>query len=221
MKLTIVAATGRIGRLLVEQALATGHQVTAVARHPEGVRSDVRTVRVDLLRPDRSLLVDALDGADAVLSGLGPRSKADYGVTASGTRAVAEAMKETGVRRIVAVSAAPVSTVASPGRPAPPRHDPGEGLVMRTLLTPAVKAVLGTHYADLAAMEDVLRDSGLDWTVARPPRLNDGPVTATYRTAFERNLRRGLSVSRADVAHFMLDALDRPETVGHAMGIAS
>jgi putative NADH-flavin reductase len=221
MKLTIVAATGRIGRLLVDQALAAGHEATAVARHPDGFRSDVRIVQADLLDPDQAVLESALDGVDAVLSGLGPRSKAEYGIATKGTRPIVEAMKETGVRRIVAVSAAPVSTTASPGRPPPPRHDPGEGFVMRHLLTPVIKAVLRAHYADLVLMEEILADSGLDWTVVRPPQLKDKPLSATYRTAFEQNLRRGVSVSRADVAHLMLAVLDRPETIGHAIGIGS
>lgn len=64
-------------------------------------------------------------------------------------------------------------------------------------------------------------DSGLDFTVVRPPQLTDKPLTGTYRTALERNLRRSTSVSRADVAHLMLDVIDRPETIGHALGIAS
>lgn len=163
MKLTVIAATGRIGRLLVDQALAAGHEVTAVARHPEGFGSDVRVVRVDLLRADPPALSSAVDGADAVLSGLGPRSKREFRIATAGTRLVLEAMKETGVRRIVAVSAAPVSTTASLGRPTPPRHDPGEGMVMRYVLTPAIRTVLRAHYDDLARMEDALRDSGLDW----------------------------------------------------------
>ena len=221
MKLTIIAATGRIGRNLVDQALAAGHEVTAVARHPEGFRSDVRVVRADLLRADPSALSSAVDGADAVLSGLGPRSKRELGIATAGTRLVLEAMKETGVRRIVAVSAAPVSTTASPGRPTPPRHDPGEGVVMRYVLTPAIRTVLRAHYDDLARMEDALREIGLDWTVIRPPRLKDTPLTGTYRTALDRNLRRGTSVGRADVAHLMLGVLERPETIGHALGVAT
>ena len=221
MKLTVIAATGRIGRLLVDQALAAGHEVTAVARQPEDFRSDVRVVRVDLLRADPSALSSAVDGADAVLSGLGPRSKRELGIATAGTRLVLEAMKETGVRRIVAVSAAPVSTTASPGRPTPPRHDPGEGVVMRYVLTPAIRTVLRAHYDDLARMEDALRDSGLDWTVIRPPQLKDTPLTGTYRTALDQNLRRGTSVGRADVAHLMLGVLERPETIGHALGVAT
>jgi len=54
----------------------------------------------------------------------------------------------------------------------------------------------------------------------RPPRLTDRPPTGTYRTAIGRNLRHGLLIARADVAHLMLDMLDRPETIGQAVGIA-
>jgi hypothetical protein len=129
-------------------------------------------------------------------------------------------MQTTGVRRLVVVSAAPVGTVASPGRPTPPRHDPGDGFVMRHLLTPVTKAILRRHYADLATMEDAVRDSGLDWTIVRPPRLTDKPLTGRYRTAYGENLRRGLTVSRADVAQLMLRALDQPAAVKQTIGIA-
>ena len=160
-------------------------------------------------------------GADAVLSGLGARSKADEGVAERGTRAIVAAMQSAGVRRLVVVSAAPIGTVASPGRPHPPRHDPGDGVFSRYLAMPIVKAALRAHYADLAEMEDVLRDSDLDWTIVRPPRLTSKPVTGRYRTAYGRNIRRGLFASRADVAHYMLQALSQPGTFRQTVGIAS
>ena len=129
-------------------------------------------------------------------------------------------MRAAGVRRIIAVSAAPIGTVPSPGRPHPPGHDPGDGFVVRYLADPVVKRVLREHYADLARMEDVLRGSDLDWTAVRPPRLTNKPVTGRYRTAYGQNIRRGLFVSRADVAHYMLRALDQPATFGQTVGIA-
>jgi putative NADH-flavin reductase len=219
MKLTIVAATGRIGHELVTQALAAGHDVTAVARRPRDLPAAVRAVTVDLAAADPGVLADAVAGADAVLSGLGPRSIRESGITTPGTRAIVTAMRATGVRRLVVVSAAPVSTVASAGNPNPPRHDPGEGFVTRHVLTPMVKRILTQHYADLATMEDLLRDSGLDWTVVRPPRLNDKPLSGRYRSAYGRNVRGGVSVGRADVAHLMLDLLNRPDSVGQAVGV--
>src|SRR6266550_2523240 len=104
MKLTIFAATGGIGRQVLDQALAAGHDVTAVVRNPKKL-SDVavRTVTADLAAADPAVLESAVDGADAVISGLGPRSNAEAGVAAHGTRAIVEAMHATGVRRIVVV----------------------------------------------------------------------------------------------------------------------
>jgi putative NADH-flavin reductase len=221
MKLTVFAATGGIGRQLLDQALAAGHDVTAVVRNPAPLPAEVRAVTADLTTAGPAALEPAVAGADAVLSGLGPRSRADAGVASRGTLAIVEAMRATGVRRVVVVSAAPVATVASPGRPDPPRHDPGDGLVTRRVLMPLLLATLREVYRDLALMEDALRDSTLDWTVVRPPRLTDGPLTGTYRTALGRNLRGGLLVSRADVAHLMLATLDRPETIGQTIGIAN
>jgi putative NADH-flavin reductase len=220
MKVTIFGATGGIGRQILEQAIAADHDVTAVVRSPKNLSGKVRTVIADLAAPHPAVLESAVGGADAVLSGLGPRPLSETGIASRGTRAIVAAMKATGVRRIVVVSAAPISTVPSPGRLNPPKHDPGDGFFMRHLLGPLTKAALRKPYADLAVMEDILRDSGLDWTVVRPPRLTDKPLTGIYRTAYGQNLRRGLFISRADVAHLMLSVLEQPETIKQAIGIA-
>ena len=133
MKLTIVAATGGIGRQLLEQALAAGHDVTAVARNPGRLPPvPARAVTADLASADPAALRGAVEGADAVLSGLGARSKAEAGVAWRGTWALTQAMRAAGVGRIVVVSAAPVGAVPSPARPHPPRHDPGDGFLLPT-----------------------------------------------------------------------------------------
>src|ERR1700722_8609693 len=131
MELTIIAATGGVGRLILEQAIAAGHRVTAVARHPERLDKDVRSVTVDFDDPDHQALRSAVQGADAVLSGLGARRVSESGVASRGTQAIVAAMQSAGTRRIIVVSAAPVATVPSPGRPSPPKHDPGEGFFTR------------------------------------------------------------------------------------------
>ena len=225
MKLTIFAATGGIGQQILGQAVAAGHDVTAVVRNPGKLSGQVRAVQADLATANAEALAPAVAGADAVLSGLGPRSKAEYGIVTTGTRAITGAMQAAGVRRIVVVSAAPVGTVASPGQPDPPKHDPGEGFIMRHALTPMVKAAFGKSYADLAQMEEELADSGLDWTVVRPPRLinktlTNKPLTGSYRTAYGQNVRRGVFISRADVAHLMIAVLGEPETVKQIIGVA-
>jgi putative NADH-flavin reductase len=225
MKLTIFAATGGIGRQILEQAIDAGHDVTAVVRNPQKLPAElsrqVRVVTADLAAPDPAMLKSAVAGADAVLSGLGATSNSEAGVAAQGTRAIAAAMKAAGARRIVVVSAAPIGTVPSPARPNPPKHDPGDGFIMRHVLSPLTKAAFRRHYADLAQMEDVLRNSDLEWTAVRPPRLTDKPLTGTYRTARGQNLRRGAFISRADVAHYMLRALDQPETIRQTIGLAN
>ncbi|MEU2874576.1 NAD(P)-binding oxidoreductase [Streptomyces olivoreticuli] len=222
MKLTIFAATGGIGRHLLEQAVTAGHEVTAAVRSPATLMTpQVRIVTADLAAADPETLRAAVEGADAVLSGLGPRSGSEIGVARQGTQAIVTAMRAAGVRRLVVVSAAPVGTVPSPGRPNPRRHDPGDGFLMRHLGAPLIKRVLRERYADLAAMEDVLRDSGLDWTAVRPPRLTDKPLTGAYRTAYGQNVRGGHSIPRADVAHCMLHILERPATIGRTIGLAT
>src|SRR5215207_329077 len=220
MKLTIFAATGGIGRQALEQAVAAGHDVTAVVRNPKKLSRQVRTVTADLATPDVAALESAVAGADAVLSGLGPRSNSEAGIAWRGTRAIVQAMQATDVRRIVVVSAAPIGTVPSPGRPTPPKHDPGDGFFMRNLFSRIARVAFRKRYADLARMEDVVRDSGLDWTVIRPPQLTDKPLTGIYRTAYGQNLRGGWSISRADVANLMLRVLEQPETIGRAVGVA-
>lgn len=114
MKLTIVAATGGIGRQILPQAVAAGHDVTAVVRHPAKITADVRVVQADLSDPDPVPLAAAMDGADAVLSGLGGNSRADEDVAAGGTQAIVTAMKTAGARRIIVVSAAPIGTFRHP-----------------------------------------------------------------------------------------------------------
>jgi putative NADH-flavin reductase len=222
MKITIIAATGGIGRHVVEQSVADGHEVTAVARRPRDLPPGVRTVAVDFAHPDTEALRDAVRGADAVLSGLGPRDpRADAGITSRGTQAVVDAMQAEHVRRIIIVSAAPVGPVPVAGQPTPPKHDPGDGFFMRHLGSPVARALFGAHYADLAIAEQILRESGLEWTVSRPPKLTRKPLTGVYRTAMNRNVRGGFSVPRADVAHHMLRMVSQPETIKQIVGIAS
>ncbi|MFF8406401.1 NAD(P)-dependent oxidoreductase [Streptomyces sp. NPDC015684] len=209
MNLTVFGATGGIGREIVRQALDAGHRVTAVVRDPArlGVTGDALEVfRADLSDPDR--LGTAVAGRDAVLSGLGPRTRKDAGVTTRLTRNVLRAMEAEGVRRLLVVSAAPVG-------PAP--QDDG---VLDRGVRSLVSAVLKDVYADLRAMEAELARSDTDWTSVRPPRLQDKPLTGHYRTVVGGSPRAGRFIARADVAHAMLSMIDDKGTVGQGVGVA-
>ena len=151
-------------------------------------------------------LVAAVDGRDAVLCALGPQGRSADPVNTPGVQAVVEAMRTTGGRRVLAVSAAPLGP-------------PGGGSAAYRAALPVLRRVLRDHYADLQQMEQLLRDSGLDWTVVRPPKLTDGPATGLQRTALEATAQGG-EVSRADVAAAMLQLLADPASVGHAYGVA-
>lgn len=209
MRLTVFGATGGTGRLVVEQALTAGHQVRAVVRTPAKLRlehHDLKVVKADVFAPES--LKGALDGTDAVVSALGAPTRKDAGqVCANGVRSILTAMRATGVRRIAAVSAQPVL-----------RSGEGEPLWFRKTVRPFIRAVYKNNYADLELMEQALRESDADWTVLRPPYLTDKPGTGRYRTALEANIT-GSSLSRADLATALLDVLDDPATVRHAIGV--
>lgn len=211
MRVTVFGASGGIGRELVTQAIGRGDEVTAVIRRSSAadLPAEAEIVRVDAF-DDPAALVPALDGRDAVLSGIGPRGRNDGPVAAPITAVIVEAMKQAGVPRIVAVSAAPVGP--------PPEHD---AFVNKRVLMPLIGSILKPVYDDLDQMEQVLRASGLDWTVVRPPKLTAKPATGAYRTVVGANIGRAFSVSRADVASAMLDALGDPATVGQPVGIAN
>ncbi|MFF1700109.1 NAD(P)-dependent oxidoreductase [Streptomyces sp. NPDC058257] len=212
MKLTVFGATGGVGGEIVRQALAAGHEVTAVVRDPSRLSAtgttgeSLEVFRADLTDPEA--LRAAVAGRDAVLSGLGARKRADAGITAQLTRSVVRAMEAEGVRRLVVVSAAPV------GPPAERRP------VVDRIVGSLVSTILKPVYDDLRTMEADLAASATDWTSVRPPRLQDKPVTGGYRKVVGGTPVSGRFIGRADVAHAMLAALDDLSTVKQGVGVA-
>ena len=118
-------------------------------------------------------------------------------------------MEASGVRRFVAVSAVPVGPVPE-----------GESFVNRRILLPFISAFVRDVYVDLAEMEDEIRRSTAQWTIVRPPKLVNKPLTGRYRTVVGGNVPRGYTISRADVADAMLAVLDDPATIGQTVGVA-
>ncbi|GAB2686601.1 NAD(P)-dependent oxidoreductase [Kribbella swartbergensis] len=211
MRITVFGATGGIGGQVVRQALDAGHKVTAVVRASSSYQVEdpsLEVFRVAGLTEAGSLL-EAVDGSQAVISGVGPRGRKDGPVASGSTRSILAAMAETGVRRFVAVSAAPLG-------PTPP----DESFLNRRLLLPAINAFAADVYADLRVMEADIVSSGTDWTIVRPPKLTNGPLTGTYRTVVGGTVSRGYTISRADVAHLMLSAVDDPSMSVQPVGVA-
>src|SRR5947199_3336817 len=123
MKLTIFAATGGIGRQLLAQAVAAGHEVTAVVRNPKRLSPEIRAIMADLAASDPVAIDSAIEGTDAVLSALGPRSISEAGITSQGTRAIVQAAKALGRGRGGVGRPAPAPAVPRPGGPGPTKHD--------------------------------------------------------------------------------------------------
>lgn len=205
-RLFILGTTGGIGRQLVNQALERRHLVTAFVRSPEklGARRDGLTViQGDVRDPDA--MSAALRGHDAILSTLGPPGPLRNTITSDSARAIVAAMQTTGMRRLVVVGVAALFLdIGMFGR-----------LLRNTLLRNVAD--------DSAEMERIVKATRLDWTIVRPPRLTNGPRTEYYGVAVD-HLPKGAggnaTVSRADVAHFMLDELEQPEHVRQVVGIA-
>jgi putative NADH-flavin reductase len=209
MKLTVFGATGGIGQEIVKQALAAGHQVTAVVRDPARFAvtgAGLTVFRADVRDPEA--LRQAVAGRDAVLSGLGARSTKDAGITTVLTRSVLRAMEAEGTRRLVVVSAAPVGP--------PPERQPLVDRIAGRVISRVLKSV----YDDLRLMEGELAHSATDWTSVRPPKLQDKPLTGRYRTVVGGTPRSGRVIARTDVAHAMLAVLDDASTVKQGVGVA-
>ena len=212
MKITVFGANGGIGSHVVRQALDAGHSVTAVVR--DLARFDVNHPALNvatvpgLTNPE--MLLPMLETSDAAISTVGPRGRKDGPVASTATRGILRAMEASGVRRFVAVSAVPVGQVPT-----------GESFINRRLLLPFISFFLRDLYSDLTEMEKAIQHSTTEWTIVRPPRLVNSPLTALYRTSVGGNVPCGYTISRANVAHAMIAALDDPATVKQTVGIAN
>ncbi|HEY3563056.1 MAG TPA: NAD(P)H-binding protein [Kribbella sp.] len=210
MKLVVFGASGRIGTELVRQAVAAGHAVTAVVREgsslqvplPElrlvAARSGVAGGRAEVVTADvmdpRSI-APILSGHDAVLSALGPRPKGPSDVLARSARSVLQAMGDSDVRRFLVVSVAGI-------------HSGGDGPVTKYVVKPIIQRILRESFADARRMEELVGASPLDWTIVCPPRLTNGTGKGTIRSNTEGTVRGGFTITRADVATYMLTAIE-------------
>ncbi|MGC5031177.1 NAD(P)-dependent oxidoreductase [Micromonospora sp. DT229] len=201
MRIAVVGANGRTGRLVVEQALARGYGVTALARQrqqPSSRDERLSAVEVDVLNRDR--VVEALSGADAVISALGIGTSRAATVTYSqGTANLLYAMGLQDVKRIVVISAAPVG----------PRED--HPAFDRYVVMPILERFFGATYQDMRRMEALLAGSSVDWTSLRPPRLLEKPPVGSYRISSGQPLPKARTLTYADLATSLIDTVDRDD----------
>ncbi len=182
-------ASGPTGLKVTEQALAAGHEVSAVTRHPESFRlqaAGVRVVGADLA--DGAALRDAVLGHDAVISAFGvPYSRDPITVYSEGMGNLVRAIDESGVGRLVCVTSKEVE----------PEQAPGEPFVYAKLVDPVLRRIGRTLYADMRRMEAVVRASELRWTIVRPSALFAAEAVSSYRVTTGHEA--GVLTSHADL----------------------
>lgn len=215
MNIVIFGANGATGHILTKQALASGHVVTAVTRHPEAFplqHERLRVLRGDVF--DLSAVEQAVAGQDAVLSTLGvPFSRKPIAVYSEGMARIVQAMNRCGVRRLVCVS-------SSATDPQIRYLDSGGGFIFEKVLKPIVINTIGrTTYKDMERMETLVMNSQLDWVIVRPSGLFETPSVTNYQMA-EAHINKQYT-SRADLADCMLQQLTSDRYLCKAVAVAT
>lgn len=208
MKLLVLGATGGTGLEMVREAIERGHSVTAFVRSPERLKPFGDHITIRQGNPlNAAELEPVIKGHEAVLSGFGPRlpvSKADANLLRQFGGALTAAMPKAGVKRVVVESVAFLFKDSI----IPPAY------LLGRLLFPGI-------VADASSMEELFQNSGLEWTIARPPELTDKPYTGKYRVREGHLPRFGFKISRSDVADFMIKAAENRSSLGKIVGISN
>ncbi len=207
MNLLIFGATGPTGREILKQAVA-GHAVTAFARNPAALEfkaPNLNTVRGDIT--DAASVAAAMRGQHAVLSALGVRKWKKNSILSDGTRNIIQAMRDQGVRRFICETSLDVGD--SRGQ---------LGWLFTWIIRPIL---LPNAFVDKEIQERYIHDSGLDWIIARPAYLTNGPRLGRYQV-WTGPKPKGVSwkISRADVADFMLKQLSDDTYLHKAAALA-
>ena len=197
----VFGASGGTGLEVVEQALEAGHKVTAILRQPDKfpIRHEhLRIIKGDVLNP--LTYENTFFGIDIVISCLGTRNREATVVYSQGVSNIMQAMQKVDIDRIICISAGAVEIA------------PNTSFLMRFLIKNILQKLFKYSYADMLLMEGVLLGSNLNWTVIRPPRLLNGDRTGKYRTSINEFIPHMSTLTRADLADFIIHHLDDEKT---------
>jgi putative NADH-flavin reductase len=196
-KIIVFGATGGTGKLVVSQALQAGYKVTIVVRNPNAF--DIQHQNLDILKGDvfqSNSFEKAVVGQDVVVSCLGTQQREPTTVYSDGIRNISKAMQKAGIKRLICLSAGAVIV--------PPKSN----FVMKFVIKNILQKVFKNLYSDMLVMEEMLKNSDLNWTIIRAPRLKNSKHTGQYRTAINEHLTRPSSISRADLADYIVTHLE-------------
>ena len=211
MKIAVIGANGRTGRIVVKDALARGHQVIAVARThalSETDHDNLTNERADVLDPDA--LTRALDRANAVISTLGiGTQRAPTDVYSTGVSNTLDAMRSTGATKLAVISTVPAGPWAE------------QPMLQRRIALPLLERIFGASYNDMRRMEAILQDTtDVSWIALRPPRLVNKRPTGAYRID-TRPLPKARAITYGDLSRALLDSLTRRDLYWRAAYVAN
>lgn len=207
--IALFGASGKTGQQFLEQALAAGYAVRALARDPAKITQQsphLTVLQGDVL--NAAEVERTVQGSDLVVSLFGHVKGSPEGLQTDGTRHLVAALKKHGLKRIISLSGG--------GLPFPEKDQPKfADKLIRFIMKLAVPKILddAIHHAE------VLRQSGLDWVIVRGPRLNDGPRTGRYRVSWV-GVDSSTKISRADLAEFILSLVENKKFM-HQMPFVS
>lgn len=209
--IALFGATGPTGRYLIEEALKQGYKLSVYTRDANKLASFVGRVEIvvgDL--QDQSAIAKCVQGADAVISALGPnsiRAQGDKPVMHGLTHIIA-AMKQAGVRRLIQISTAAY-------------RDPKDGFAFKThAFALLFKVIARKGYEDIKATGELIANSDLDWTLVRSPNLKDGPADGDVDFGWYGKDKLGMKLSRGNLAKFLVAQVTDKKFVRAAPGIA-
>jgi putative NADH-flavin reductase len=195
MKLLIIGATRGIGFQLLVQALQVGHAVTALVRDPQRMQKKhygFRVIKGDIL--DLESVQKAMVEQEAVCITIGTGiTWRPVTVFSQGTKNVLETMRRQGIRRLICITGIGAGNSKGHG-----------GFLYDRLFNPLF---LKTIYEDKDRQEALIRASETKWTIVRPGFLTNGPLTKNYKVLTDLTSVTSAKISRADVAHFILEEL--------------
>ena len=204
--LAIFGGSGATGQTLIAHALDEGHPVRTLARRASSISSGsdrVAVVEGSLSNPDD--VMATLQGCSAVICVFGPRSPYTDIFCEQATATIISAMQQLGMRRLVCQTGGMI----------------GDYRGNRTLpfqwMTDVFNRKAPQVAADRAGQERAVRESGLDWTIVKPPRLTDGAARNRYTAGEDVRLGMLSSITRGDLARFLVGEALRPRFAGKAV----
>ncbi len=202
MKLAVFGGSGRTGVPLLQQALEKGYVIKVLVRDPS--KLTIRHKNLQVIKGDAMNWSDVdktIEHADVVLSVLGQNKDSPAKMQTTAFEHIVRAMKKHGVTRVISLTGAGVED---------PENDKPK--LVNHLIKAMLKMMAGKVYRDARGHSDLLRESGLDWTIVRVPMLNDNAFTGKYRVG-SVGVNTGTKICRADIADFMLKQIDSREYI--------